>query len=69
MLRAFRGTFQGPAVKNTTGVADLTFMEKMPAMILAAALLIVGLYPNSLLSLLEGCGYQVSSDATEQSDN
>ena len=69
MLRAFRKTFQGPAVKNSTGVADLTFMEKMPAMILAAALLIVGLYPNSLLSLLEGCGCQVSSDATEQSDN
>ncbi|MDB4142545.1 NADH-quinone oxidoreductase subunit M [Akkermansiaceae bacterium] len=69
MLRAFRKTFQGPAVPNSTGVSDLTFCEKIPALILAAALLVVGLYPNSLLNLLKGSGWEAIPVSTEQADN
>lgn len=49
MLRAFRKTFQGPTIENAQNVGDLSFCEKIPAVLLAVALLIVGLYPNSLL--------------------
>ena len=52
MLRAFRKTFQGPEVESGKGSSDLTFMEKAPAVLLAIALLIVGLYPNSILKLI-----------------
>ncbi|MDB4353724.1 NADH-quinone oxidoreductase subunit M [Akkermansiaceae bacterium] len=69
MLRAFRKTFQGPAVESCSNVKDLTFMEKIPAMILAAALLIVGLYPNSMLSLLKDCGCNACPACSEQADN
>jgi len=52
MLRAFRKTFQGPEASTSEGVKDLPIFEKVPAWILAAALLIVGIYPNSLLNLI-----------------
>ena len=69
MLRAFRKTFQGPAVPNSVDAKDLNFCEKIPALILAAALLVVGLYPNSLLNLLKGCGYSCKCPTqTEQAD-
>ncbi|MDB4541623.1 NADH-quinone oxidoreductase subunit M [Akkermansiaceae bacterium] len=67
MLRAFRKTFQGPAVPNSVAAKDLTFWEKLPALILAVALLVVGLYPNSLLNLLKGCGCKCPAQ-TEQAD-
>lgn len=53
MLRAYRNIFQGPQVKATTDAADLTFADRIPALILAIALLAVGLYPNLLLNLLK----------------
>lgn len=69
MLRAFRKTFQGPAKANSTDANDLSFCERIPAIILTVALLVVGLYPNSLLNLLEGCGYKPCDSAqTEQAD-
>ncbi len=52
MLRAYRRIFQGPAVKSTESVADLTLADKIPAFLLVVALLAVGLYPNLLLNLL-----------------
>ncbi|OYV04049.1 MAG: hypothetical protein CFE26_18975 [Verrucomicrobiales bacterium VVV1] len=52
MLRAYRRIFQGPAVKSTESVADLTLADKIPALLLVVALLAVGLYPNLLLNLL-----------------
>jgi NADH-quinone oxidoreductase subunit M len=52
VLRAFRKTFQGPVVSATNSVADLTLWEKFPAVLLAIALLLVGLYPRILLQLL-----------------
>jgi len=52
VLRGFRKTFQGPTVSATASVADLTLVEKIPAVLLAAALLIVGIYPRILLQLL-----------------
>lgn len=52
MLRAYRNIFQGPSVKATASVADLTWADRIPAFILAVALLAVGLYPNLLLDLL-----------------
>ena len=53
MLRAYRRIFQGESVRATDGAADLTFADRIPALILAVALLAVGLYPNLLLSLLK----------------
>ena len=53
MLRAYRRIFQGETVKATDGAADLTFADRIPAVLLAIALLAVGLYPNLLLSLLK----------------
>ena len=52
MLRAYRNLFQGPAVKATSGLSDLTLAERVPAVLLVATLLAVGLYPNLLLHLL-----------------
>lgn len=53
MLRAYRRIFQGESVKATEGAADLTFADRIPALLLAIALLAVGLYPNLLLNLLK----------------
>lgn len=67
MLRAFRKTFQGPPRKNSEKAVDLSFCDRIPALILAAALLVVGLYPNSLLNLLTDCGFKACDSAqTEQ---
>lgn len=52
MLRAYRAIFQGPAVKITESVPDLTFADRIPAVLLVIALFAVGLYPNLLLNLL-----------------
>jgi NADH-quinone oxidoreductase subunit M len=52
MLRAYRSVFHGPTVKATANAADLTFAERIPALLLILALLAVGLYPNLLLNLL-----------------
>lgn len=52
MLRAYRQIFQGPAVKVTEDVADLTLTDRIPAVLLAVVLLVVGLCPNLLLHLL-----------------
>lgn len=51
MLRAIRNIFHGEPVKVTESAEDLNDSEKLPAFILAAALLIVGLYPNILFNL------------------
>ena len=53
MLRAYRKIFQGSAVRATEAAADLTFADRIPVLLLAVALLAVGLYPNLLLSLLK----------------
>jgi NADH-quinone oxidoreductase subunit M len=53
MLRAYRRIFQGPTVRATETAADLTFADRIPVLLLAVALLAVGLYPNLLLSLLK----------------
>ncbi len=52
MLRAYRNIFQGPSVKATDSAADLTLADRIPALLLAVALLAVGLCPNLLLNLL-----------------
>lgn len=53
MLRAYRNIFQGPQVAATLKSVDLTWVERVPALILIVALLAVGCYPNLLLNLLE----------------
>ncbi len=55
MLRAYRQTFHGPAVKHTDSshVQDFGPFCQIPAALLAIALLVVGLFPNSLLNLLK----------------
>lgn len=52
MLRALRRIFHGPTVGATARVADLTLAERMPALLLVAALLAAGLHPNLILNLL-----------------
>ena len=51
MLRAIRNIFHGEPVAATESAKDLDTIEKVPAILLAAALLIVGLYPNILFNL------------------
>ncbi|MDQ8188768.1 complex I subunit 4 family protein [Roseibacillus persicicus] len=51
MLRAVRNIFHAAPVKLTESAEDLNMSEKIPALILAAALLVVGLYPNILFNL------------------
>jgi len=53
MLRAYRNVFQGPAVKSTASAADITCVDRLPAILLVLALFAVGLYPNLLLNLLK----------------
>jgi len=53
MLRAFRNTFQGPLVKSTEGASDISYCEKIPAYLLAATLLVVGIYPKIILQFLQ----------------
>lgn len=66
MLRAYRQTFQGTPVSHTSSehVKDLGPFCQIPAGILAISLLIVGLYPNSLLQFLEEP--EVVTSETEQ---
>jgi len=52
MLRAFRRIFHGPSVRRTESVADLGLVDRIPVVLLAVTLLVVGIYPNLLLSLL-----------------
>lgn len=51
MLRAIRNIFHGEPVKATESASDLDQRERVPAILLAAALLIVGLFPNLLFNL------------------
>lgn len=53
MLRAYRNTFQGPLVKSTEAAKDISVCEKVPAYILSAALLAVGIYPQLILQFLK----------------
>lgn len=52
MLRAYRNIFQGPLVRDTEKATDLHICEKIPAYLLAATLLVVGVYPHILLQFL-----------------
>jgi NADH-quinone oxidoreductase subunit M len=52
VLRGFRKTFQGPTVNATVNATDLKWIEKAPAILLALALLMVGIFPRILLQLL-----------------
>ena len=69
MLRAYRQTFQGPAVDHTDSdhVKDFGPLCQIPAAILALALLIVGIYPNSLLQFLDET--EAAPAETEQASN
>lgn len=53
MLRAIKHIFHGPEVTSTDSAEDLSLMEKLPSGLLAFALLLVGLFPNLLLKLVE----------------
>ncbi|MBK1884368.1 NADH-quinone oxidoreductase subunit M [Luteolibacter pohnpeiensis] len=53
MLRAYRRIFQGPSLKSTESVPDLSLTDRIPALLLIIALFAVGLYPNLLLNLLK----------------
>ncbi len=53
-LRAFKNTFHGPLVESTKKVSDISLMEKLPAIILGATLLVVGVYPKIMLQFMEG---------------
>lgn len=53
MLRAYRNIFQGPTVKRTATVTDLSLTDRIPALLLVVVLLAVGVCPNLLLHLLK----------------
>jgi NADH-quinone oxidoreductase subunit M len=52
MLRAYRSVFKGQPGQAVEGVTDLTGDARIPALLLVAALLIVGFFPNLLLDLV-----------------
>ncbi len=52
MLRAFRNIFHGETVSRTQEATPLTLNEKIPAVLLALVLLIVGIYPQGILNFL-----------------
>jgi NADH-quinone oxidoreductase subunit M len=52
-LRAASRVFFGPA-KSDAAVADLTWAERLPAVLLLAALLLVGLFPRTLSVAVNG---------------
>ena len=52
MLRAFRNIFQGPLVKKTSDACDICSCDVIPAYLLSAVLLIVGIYPQLILQFL-----------------
>ena len=64
MLRAYRRTFQGPGGSHIENAEDLSSKDRRPAIFLAFVLVIVGLFPNLLLGLLENSG----SGASEPSE-
>lgn len=53
MLRAIRKIFQGETVPATESAQDASWRDEAPAILLAAALLIVGLFPNLLFGLMD----------------
>lgn len=54
MLRAFRTTFQGPLVESSDAkLGDLSCNDRITGGLLSAALLIVGIYPNLILGLIQ----------------
>jgi len=53
MLRAFRNIFQGDTASRTEKATDLTLQEKIPAILLGITLLVVGIYPYSILQFLQ----------------
>jgi len=53
MLRAVRTGFYGPLNPKWTGLKDATPFEKIPYLILITVLLVVGCWPQSLLTLIQ----------------
>jgi NADH-quinone oxidoreductase subunit M len=50
MLRAFRAVFKGPAPDTLRQpVSDLAVPARLPALLLIAALLVTGFFPNLIL--------------------
>jgi NADH-quinone oxidoreductase subunit M len=66
MLRAYRRTFQGSGGSHIENAEDLSSNERRPAIFLAFVLVIVGLFPNLLLGLLENSGSGTSEPSEVQ---
>lgn len=54
MLRAYQLTMFGPANEQTRNVADLDWVETVPLAILAALVLVLGVYPQPVFDLTAG---------------
>ncbi len=52
MLRAYRHIFMGDAGAAIASSRDIKLLQRWPILLLAAALLVIGFYPNLFLSLL-----------------
>lgn len=53
MLRVVQQTFYGPANEKFTHLSDVSFSLGIPRMILAGVILLFGLFPSLLISLIE----------------
>jgi NADH-quinone oxidoreductase subunit M len=53
MLRAFRAVFKGESSGISSGISDLECCSRVPVLLLTAALLVVGFYPNILLKAVD----------------
>ena len=49
MLRAYRAVFKGEASQVSAAVVDVKGLARVPVLLLVAALLVVGFFPNTLL--------------------
>jgi NADH-quinone oxidoreductase subunit M len=61
MLRAYRSVFMGETPAALAGATDLSPRQIWPVVLLLAALLLTGLYPNLLLNLLASPAGQVAA--------
>ena len=53
MLRAYRSVFKGEASPVSAAATDLKGLARAPLLLLVAALLVVGFFPNTLLNALK----------------
>jgi NADH-quinone oxidoreductase subunit M len=53
MLRVIQKTFYGPKVERYAHLPDISFFQGLPMLILAAVILLFGLFPSLMFNVIE----------------